>query len=349
MIQVFLRWWVEQLFGLVPPSLRLPNGRPLDALVLSVEGSTVTASLRKRRRSESIGRFENDQRGAARLRSAVERVRERHLETVLHLPSDEILRKSVTLPLAARRNIRQVLEFEMAHETPFDAEDVVWAYDIRHQDRISERLDIDLTLVPRAAIGRVGEFTEAAGLTVAAVEICDGDRVTQRLALDNQSAGGPGTPRINAALAALFGLLTIAAGAAPFVRLEQSLLDRRNEVAQLRTTADTSLGLKKEIDRLSSAANFITAARSRVRDPLAVMAAATDAIPNDTYLTEFSLHGDKITLVGLSPAAANLIATLSAVPPFHDPAFGAPVVRPEGTKLELFTINSALAPMGDQR
>ena len=104
---------------------------------------------------------------------------------------------------------------------------------------------------------------------------------------------------------------------------------------------------EKSFERMrSSAAATVAGQYDQYRDPLTVLAAATAALPDSTYLTEFTLHGDHATLVGLSPSAARLIEILAKTPPFRDPTFGAPVVRPRGKTLELFTINATVAPTG---
>jgi general secretion pathway protein L len=88
----------------------------------------------------------------------------------------------------------------------------------------------------------------------------------------------------------------------------------------------------------------MTNERARVRDALHVLAAATQALPDNTYLTEFSLRSEQARLVGFSPSAANLIKVLAETAPFRDPTFGAPVVHPDNGKLEMFTIRVMLDP-----
>lgn len=347
MIQVFLSWWIEQLSALVPDRLRGFGRRTADAVVLALEDTAVVATVRRRGHVEALGRFDKDRRGATALTSALERLRSRRPDVVFQPPPGQVLRKMMSFPLVARRNLRQVLEFEMSHETPFGADEVVWDYRIRRQDRASGRLDVELMFIPRGIFEALRGHVRDAGLSGGAVEICDGDGAPSRIDLDHAAPGmSGGGHRLAVAVAALFLLLASAAAALPFVRLEQSLVALREESQRLHEAAATTLAMKKEIERLSRADNFFAAERLRVRDPLVVTAAATRTLPNDTYLTELSLHGDRMTVVGLSPSAAGLIAALSATKPFRDPAFGAPVVRPEGNKLELFTINANLEPTG---
>ena len=75
-----------------------------------------------------------------------------------------------------------------------------------------------------------------------------------------------------------------------------------------------------------------------IKGGIAVLAAATDVMPDDTYLTEIELRGRKVTLTGHSAAASRLIGALAAAGGFRNPGFAAPITRIEALHSELFTI-----------
>ena len=56
----------------------------------------------------------------------VSKFRRRAGQVVLVLPDDQVLRRTVELPLAARENLREVVSFELDRYTPFAAEDVMF-------------------------------------------------------------------------------------------------------------------------------------------------------------------------------------------------------------------------------
>ncbi len=342
MIQAFLDWWIEQLAGLVPPGMRRLECAGQGGVLLSADETSVNALLRWRSGSARVGRFPSDRHGLETLAREVRKASRRRTAIVLEVPPGGTLRKTLRLPLLARKNLRQVLEMEMEHETPFAPDEAIWDYRITHQDRAAGRMDVELILVPRERIAPVYDMLRQAGLPPDAVEVEDDSEARLQIPLQGASAPSRAVGRAALAMAALAGLLAIAAAALPYIRLEQALLEARAEVAALQDKAATAATLRDELKRLSRPMAFLARERARVPDPLAVMAAATRAIPNDTYLTEFALRGERVTLVGLSPAAASLIGVLSAAKPLRDPTFGAPVVRPDGNKLELFTISATL-------
>jgi len=91
-------------------------------------------------------------------------------------------------------------------------------------------------------------------------------------------------------------------------------------------------------------ADVLTAERARIGDVLQVLAAVTDIVPDDSWLTELSLHQGKLGISGQSPAAARLIPALAADPAFRNPAFAAPVTRAPDGHADLFVIRAELAP-----
>ena len=77
---------------------------------------------------------------------------------------------------------------------------------------------------------------------------------------------------------------------------------------------------------------------------LSVIAAATQILPDDAYLTELTLRQRKITLTGHSVRAARLIGAIAASGSFRSPELGAPITQIETGGAEIFTINAEAGP-----
>jgi general secretion pathway protein L len=129
----------------------------------------------------------------------------------------------------------------------------------------------------------------------------------------------------------------------PVLRQERAIARAESEVASLRPRVAAVDALRQRIAANASGADLFAAELARVGNPLRALAAVTAALPDDTYLTAFSLRERKLSLVGRSAAAPRLIGALSADPTLRDPAFDAPVTR-VGDKAELFSIRAELAP-----
>src|SRR5262245_15279308 len=142
MVREFFIWWFEQLADLLPQQLRRTVLNAADALVVTPIGSltrgvdAVAVHLRRNGKEVLHREFKLGEADLAELPRAPGGA------TVLRLGEADILGKTVSLPIAAQRELDQVLAFEMDRETPFGAEELYWNYRIAGTDRQSGRLSV---------------------------------------------------------------------------------------------------------------------------------------------------------------------------------------------------------------
>ncbi len=74
------------------------------------------------------------------------------------------------------------------------------------------------------------------------------------------------------------------------------------------------------------------------------LAAVTDALPDDTWVTDLTLHQRQVTLAGQSHEAVRLIGRLSSETALRNPAFTAPVTCSETGRGDLFSVSAELQP-----
>jgi general secretion pathway protein L len=339
MLGEFLTWWTEQMLQWVPAR----DPAAAHALILEpLPGwQEVDVILRRRRRDRPLGRFPLDGSGPPLPPPAA------RAPILLRLPPGLLLEREVTLPLAAEREPARVLAYEMDRITPFAAHEVVWTHAILRRDRARGRLHLRLSVVPRDALQPLLTALDAAGLAPALLELPDAAGTPRRIALL-----APNSRRIRQLRRAACGLcaaLAVAAIALPFVL--QSRAGQRIEarIAALRPAVDEAEALRRRIAARTAGIDVIAAERQRLGDTLAVLAALTNLLPDDTYLTDLALRQGRLTLNGQSAAAARLIAALSADPAIRAPEFIAPVTRVNGAggaagHDDLFAIRAAVAP-----
>lgn len=345
MLRDFIIWWFGQLADLLPRALRRSAPAEADATVLAPVGSlargidAVAVGLRRNGKETALGRFALGTAGLAELPRAAGK------PAVLRLGEADVLGKTVTMPLAAERELDQVLAFEMDRETPFRAEELYWSHRIAAADRQNGRLSVRLLLVPKAnltpllaALGQVGIIPER-------VEIADGPDAGSclPLAADSSRARSASSYLLWPA-AVCCAALALAAAITPFVRQSTALASLDRATAAGRAAATEADGLRRAIERLSGSADLIQKERDKAGHPLEVLAATTRILPDDTFLTEMELNQRKLTLSGRSAAAARLIGAFAADGEFRNPAFAAPVTRIEALKLEIFTIIAEVEP-----
>src|SRR4051794_20449097 len=107
MIGVFLTWWLDHLAQLLPRWLRRPEPFRLDAIVIRPTApldrvSNLAISSRRNGKEAPLGDF------PARVNELRQASLARGRPVVLNIGRAEFLEKTLTLPLAARRELDQV-------------------------------------------------------------------------------------------------------------------------------------------------------------------------------------------------------------------------------------------------
>lgn len=345
MVREFFSWWFGQLAELLPRRLRRSAPTAADATVITpITGpggglAAIAVGLRRNGKETLLGRFALGASGFAELpRSAAK-------PAVLRLGEAEVLGKTVTLPLAAEREVDQALAFEMDRETPFTVEELYWNHRIEATDRQNGRLSVRLLLIPKATLSPLLTFLGQIGIVPVRAEIGDGPDAGSWLPLDGDGRPAhPGASRLVKPAAVCCAALALAAIVTPFVRQSTAMASIDRELATGRAAAAEAESLRREIQRLSGSADLVEKERDKVGQPLAVLAALTRVMPDDTFLTEMELQQRKLTLSGRSAAAARLIGAFAIDNEFRNPAFAAPVTRIEALHQEIFTIITEVAP-----
>jgi general secretion pathway protein L len=256
----------------------------------------------------------------------------------LLLPPGTVLEHAVTLPLAAERDPESVLRYEMDRLTPFAAAELYWTWAIDRRDRARSQLHLRLSLVLRAQVDAALFMLRQAGLHPSALA---GE--TGRVIPLEPAGTSRWRRRTASALAVACGLLAIAAIAIPFIGQSRETRRIERQIAAHRPAVERSETLRRNMAAAAAGVDVLAAQRTRLGDPLAVLAALTDILPDDTVLTDLTLRQRVITISGQSGTAARLIAALAADPAIRNPNFTAPVTRNETTHTDIFSIRAEAA------
>lgn len=142
---------------------------------------------------------------------------------------------------------------------------------------------------------------------------------------------------------ALCAALGVALIAVPVIRQERALSRVEDQITALEPRIKTIETIRGRMAAAASGARVFGGDGARVGNALRALAAVTAALPDDAYLTAFSMRDHTLALAGRAAAAAKLIGRLSANPDLRDPAFDAPVTR-IGAQSDQFSIRVSLAP-----
>ena len=342
MLTEFFTWWTGTLLDMVPQRLSGRDRAGQAALLVApVPGQPDRVTLATRRgrqgRMQTLGTFDlkpgSPRPPAALLRAA---------RVVLLLPVSAVLGRDLVLPLAAERQMAQVVAYEIDRLTPFAAAELFWTCTVKQRDRARGKLHVQLSLVPRAGLQPLLSALAEAGIVPTTLEAEPGPvRIDMRGERPGRTMAAR---RIDQGLAGLCAALALAVIAVPFALQARDSGRVEAEIAALRPRVDAAEAARRRIAAASAGVDVIAAARLRLGDTLAVLAAVTDVLPDDTNLTDLTLRDGKLTLAGQSAAAARLIGALSADPLLRNPDFTAPVTRVNEGRTDLFALRAEIVP-----
>ncbi|MCB8876960.1 PilN domain-containing protein [Acidisoma silvae] len=345
MLAEFLKWWIRQWLTILPFLSRFKSGG--QSVGVTIELQSVRHYHDKSMEIAGIGSgivvlpFNAD--GLAQLR-ALPGVKQTPLR--LSLPAGTILERKVSLPVAVERDLAQLLHYEMNRLTPFAPADVFWDWMIAGQDRRLGKLDIRLRLARRDVIAPILDALQSAGLHADCLENGgdEADAPRRRIRLASEKARRPiGSPvRVTAfaACGVLFAILCVT----PFLRQQMQLSAVGERIAALQPAVAAASALRRAIESDAESNVVLRVERGIAGDPLQALAAVTDALPDDTWLTDLTLQQRVLHLGGESHAAAQLIGRLAAVSLVADPAFAAPVTSDTDRHADIFAISAEIRP-----
>jgi general secretion pathway protein L len=349
MFEELFRWWAARMAELVPAGLSRRRNGLANAVIVTVgetPTSPATLLLRRNRQETLRGSFVAGVPGRTdrrKMRAAFGGlVRQRTV--LLRPPPGALLERRLDLPLAAQPELRRVIGYEMDRVTPFEADEVFWTWTIEARDRARGRLQVRLSLVPKAPLLPLLAALDEAGLSPTALEVAHGGAPPRLIPL-HQEAEWAGWPRrTTIALAATCGVLALTAALLPFVQQSLALAEVEERIAALQPEVSQVQELRRRIAAESAGRDAVSDERARIGNTVEILAAATDLLPDDTFLTDLSLRQRRLTISGQSGAAPRLIAALASDPAFRNPAFAAPVTRNAAARTDVFSIRTELGP-----
>jgi general secretion pathway protein L len=344
MLQEFATWYGRQMGTLLPSLAARAQGRP-DGLLVILDAREPAIALAERRRGKETAaeRFTLDPAGLAAARVALQG--RRTLPAFLRLPPGMILERGIVLPLAAEPSLARVIALELDRYTPFAAEEVFWAAAVSGRDRAQGRLQVALLLVPRQALQAVLGPLRTLGIVPSMLEGRSTGGAERALAIEGEAASRRARRQRRLALVAAGACAVLAAVAVglPFWQQGQADAAVQARLAALQPRVAQAASLRQSLAARGAGSDAVQAEQAQVADSLQAIAALTQILPDDTYLTGLVLQKREVSIEGQSANAARLIGLLSNDPVIRNAAFAAPVTRNDAGA-DLFSIKAEVKP-----
>jgi general secretion pathway protein L len=349
-----VKWWLGELAALVPDAVRRHFVGQRTRLILLVDAPGDNLLEETGQRSRRLGRVDLDAPAPGRARrvlAAVPRAaRNGATGLVLRFPASRALRTPVSLPLAADKNLPDVVGFEFERLVPFSRPDVYYAYRVTARDKQAQMLRLELIVLPRFEVAKLSQTLGALGLPVVGLEVAESgfeSKVTS-IPLGDRAAGSAmqAGRRIVIGLSAAAAVLALICLAIPFWHASSAIETLTAQMAEARHQAEAAAALQKQIDAKRQEQQFLTDRKRAMPTASELLATLTQLITDDAYLTEMTITGDRVRLVGVANSATALLTLIDQSPAFHGAAFQSPIVQDPRLNRERFDITVGIAKRG---
>ncbi len=262
---------------------------------------------------------------------------------VLILAEHQVMRQHLSLPLAATRNLDEVLAYEIDKYTPYPADQVHFVARVVH--RHATHADIELVAVARAALASMLQACRARDLQLTAIDVTT--REGKRLGIDLLPEGSetwhssPGRLDRWLWLGCVLSLVALAAACldrrqATVAAMQQTVNEQRlavRAVQQLRQTLDTTVG----------ATHYLAGLKVQRPTLTALLADISACLGNDTWVERLQLEdGVHVTLAGQSSHASELLNAMKDCHTLEHARFQGVILADKATGHDRFVISAQL-------
>jgi general secretion pathway protein L len=259
----------------------------------------------------------------------------------IRLPQSKCFQRKVELPRAARREARQILNFNLERATPFKLRDVYTAHVIEDEAGSKGKLRFLQLVAKREAVDPLVADVKAAGLAVASVD-CWHNEPSSGLPVNfleaSRASQGRRSVTLPRVLAALVLLLIGSAFLLLLTRHGSALAELQARTAKMRTQA-------AEVRRVLERSDAAVAGLARLHQlklgqvpSIEVLEELSRVLPDSAWLSDLRIEGDTLDISGLAKSGAALPSLLEKSPLFADAALTAPLTLDPREDRERFSL-----------
>ncbi|MGY3041314.1 general secretion pathway protein L [Rhodanobacter sp. TND4EL1] len=326
----FLRWWGGELRALLPVRWRGVFRSGADWYVL--QPSATTWTLRHSGQPGLLASWADEGQPASEMpalppmamRDALHGVDREDLRVALLLAPAQVLRRTLSLPSAARDNLVQVAGFEMDRQTPFTLAQVHYAVRELATTSPAGRFNAELVVVTRDVLDPLLARLQAQSISVDAADVALGDGRLGVNLLPAERIPQHVHPRrrLNLLLAGACVLLLVSVLGEWVHNRRTALEQMRAQVEDMRGEAQQVTALRQQLQDNAGAAGFLAQRKKNSVSMLSVLNDVTTRLPDSAWLERFSVdNAGQIGFQGQSQQAVKLLDALKDSPLVTDASF----------------------------
>lgn len=265
---------------------------------------------------------------------------ERSQQLVLRFPAGQALVRTLSLPLAAEKNPRQVAGFEMDRLTPFTAARVYYDVAVLDRQAAPRRLRVELTALPRAGVDPVLAQLRQRRLPPDVLDVVGGRPGLNLLPPEQRAQRGLREKRVRRVVIAVSLLLVAVAALLPIWQQRALLIGVMERVSQLQTAANQAMTLRDQLDKTLEVSRMLAQRKQTLPPQVELLRELTAILPEDTWVERLQIKGDAVQIVGQSAKASALVGVVEASKLFGGAGFLSPVTADPRTGKERFVLGA---------
>lgn len=334
----FLSWWLKELSTLVPAWMRAPGDKADGLILLEMDGSTVVLKQLQQGKWLEAGRLERNSIDPAAQRSAflalLKNLGKQPEEVGISLATPHLLRKRLKLPLAVEENLAQTLGFEMDRHTPFNSDQVYFDYKIIGRDAKLSQLEVQIVLAPKPVVDEMLALVKSWGASVQGVWLADELSVmpprANLLPLGLRESGKSQLRHVNLALAALAGVLLLAALIIPVLQKRELVIRLMPLADRAKQQAEATDALHRELDKYVAEYNHLLEKKQTSPVIVAALDELSRLLPDNTWVQQLDLKGKELQIQGETASSSQLIGLFEQSKMLRNASFKSPLTKVQG-------------------
>lgn len=332
-----LEHWHEALTACLPAPLRHAFTQQDQRLTLIPVGSKGLLCQGHGDARRTIGELDPTSPGG--LRAMLSGAKRGRGTTLIELPADRVISRTVSFPVQVRENLVQVVGYEIDRLTPFRPDQL--CFDFRQHDEQSkgDKLSVEIAVCRK---DQVQDWIERLRNAGAPADQITWDGAWPRANLLPSADRPKRSAKALIASRLLFILvlcLAAAALAGPVWQRTQILENLEQEVAELQTQAKEVYELRDAIELARQGSVAVLERKSEQPRMIELLRELTDRLPDNTWVQNLDFRDGDVQIRGESTQAAALIGLLEKAPGFADVAFRSPIVQVAATGKERFHVS----------
>ena len=346
----FFRWWRRELDFLTPEKIKQIVSYNQGVIVVSPKDNKLILSYCISDSLEHLVTIDRADK-TFNLQSLYEKD-ERLIKApvLIRLSGLDAIQKEISLPLAAKENLEQVVAYELDRYTPFKPEQVYFAVKVLNGPTEIGQIRVMVILTPREVLDGLYDDTKAIGLIPLYVDyenspnnlddLDDGYTLLPEILRQKK----PKIPRIiHGSLITLTCVLLLLVLVMPVFFEYQSVNELKIKAMALEKDAKKVKAMQSSIDAVIDETSRLIKEKSVAPNLVDMLNTLSTLLKDDTTLSYVQYSEGHLQIQGDSPAASGLLAVLENSDMFVNARFASPVTQDKGSNLERFQITVDVA------